>query len=250
MVEARLQLPPPPPSPTYPTLASGAGTLSTTKAVVSYEFRGANDGISTFAVSKTDLEISYDSATQSYTLRAKLDPRLVRPDTTSVAPADIRLSTLTYSGLGRWRAGTPRSDGGRTYADVYFSYGIQTLSSDLPKSGTGTYSLGIAGDSGAFPIGGTGTITANFGAATVAVELSPTFIYGPNRISHLDALLGSGPITASGFAASLTGGNSTGEVNGLFYGPQASEVGGVFTFSSPALSGGQVFVSGFWGRRD
>lgn len=170
---------------------------------------------------------------------------------TSVSQAQLGPSTtLTYSSIGHWRTGTTAADFSQNFADVYFSYGIQTLAGDMPKSGSAGYLIELTGETPGANIGGSGTITANFGAGSVALDIAPSYVYGPGRVSQIGSMTGTGTISASSFAGDVAGAGHTGSVNGLFYGPQASEVGGTFTFSSPAVGGGQTSAAVFAGKRN
>ncbi|MGV3512047.1 MAG: transferrin-binding protein-like solute binding protein [Novosphingobium sp.] len=265
------------PPPTYATLASGTGVL-TARSVLANSSRISGASTATSTVSRTGLEIAYNSSTQTYSLRAVLDPRVTRPNSADFGPAELQaaknlgltgydattssngdtfvnrlqlnLVGLTYADVGHWQTGIARADGSQNFSNLYFSYGIQTKADDVPKSGTGSYAVSLVGAVSGANIGGSGAITANFGAATVSVELAPTYIYGPGRVSQVGTLSGSGAITANSFAANLTGGSYAGDVEGLFYGPQAQEIGGTVTFSSPSVSGGEVSSGAFAGKRN
>ncbi|OYY75958.1 MAG: hypothetical protein B7Y43_17380 [Sphingomonas sp. 28-62-20] len=261
-----------PPPPTYPTLASGTGTLSTTGVVENFD-RSAGAAVPTLRISPANIEISYNASTQTYSLSGVLSPQGARPDTASYGPAELQAAAqrqgfgydattvvngvtnvsrlqldvaipLTYSNIGLWTFGVTRADGSQSFANAYFSYGVQTLANDMPRTGTASYNVNISGTGGAAPLGGSGVITANFGAANLSVALSPTIVFGPTRISQLGTLTGTGLISSNSFAADIAGAGYTGTARGLFYGPQASEIGGAFSFAGPGLGGpvGGAFI--------
>lgn len=265
------------PSPTYATLASGTGVLTARSVLINFN-RSSGSPTADTTVSRTGLEIGYNNSTQTYSLRAVLDPRVTKPSTADFGPTELQaakdlgsegydattssngdtyvnrlqlnLVDLTYSNIGHWVTGVSRADGSQSFSDIYFSYGVQTKADDMPKSGTGSYTVGLVGETPGANVNGVGTIVANFGAATVSVALSPNHVYGPGRVSQIGTLSGSGAITSSGFWADLTGDGYTGDAIGLFYGPQAQEIGGTFTFSSPSAGGGELSSGAFAGRRN
>ena len=110
----------------------------------------------------------------------------------------------------------------------------------MPKTGSASYALQISGQRGNNPLSGTGSLTANFAASTVDVSLrlETTEISRPlAKPYEFATVTGSGTISAvgsnPGFSSTLSGGAYSGSINGLFYGPQASEVGGAFALNGP-----------------
>jgi hypothetical protein len=264
-----------PPPVTYPTIAGLTGTTALPGKAVRFDFsRPSGAGVPTIGAEMPNLEISYDASNRTYILRsvetsggAPIEQRFGPAqqvaglpnnyDATTTAGGVTKVSrfqvesgvNLSYSGLGHWETGGT-SDNNQNFYDFYFSYGIQTKPGDLPKTGTASYSLGLRGE-GPAPVIGNGSLSADFGAGTVAISLSPEYFYRPGQGPNVFATLtGNGTINSAspGFGMNIAGNGYTGSVNGLFYGPQASEVGGAF---SVLTSGGDVAAAGaFSGRRN
>jgi hypothetical protein len=234
------------------------GALSTTS--------GANttiNGVSTSTLVQTansaSVSLIYQGPSQTYpvsgTPLGSLDPV-----TQNFGPADLQngiysrsgVGSLTvsnslttpggaatiynYTGWGEWNI-TSTNAGAQTSNRFEFAYGIPTLLSDLPRTGTATYPLQLTGydQAGGFPITGGGTLSANFAAGTINVSLSPALVQQPGQTNFtpITTLTGSGAIASNSgaFSAPLTATGYTGGVNGGFYGPQAAEVGGAFYYS-------------------
>lgn len=162
------------------------------------------------------------------------------------------VSGLRFSSLGVW----DRADltTGIINQMAAISFGSRTLGSDVPTSGTATYSgfvLGNAIESAGrqFSITALATATADFGArsiafttgnsaktdrATLAISADP----GYNLTGTLTYAAGSN--TLAGTLNSANG--KTGPATGAFYGPQAAEMG--VTWSLTAVGGAQPFVGG------
>ncbi len=152
-------------------------------------------------------------------------------------------TNFTYVGWAIWTHTTTTN----VNTDV-FDYGVATHAGDLPSTGTVTYPLVVTGTlAGQYAqIVGVGTLSVDFGAGTANLSLSPASNYNPSQTSYppFTTLTGSGPINVTGnsFTFSITGtesttlgstgtvytGQVTGQVTGLFYGPQGAEVGAAF----------------------
>ena len=110
---------------------------------------------------------------------------------------------------------------------IYAVGGFETQRSDLPKTGTASYSSFVTGtaiESGAGrDVGGSATITADFDKASVNTALALTAdgqsIGTFNGVAPIEAATShfKGDLTASGAAQ--------GTFAGSFFGPQATEVG-------------------------
>lgn len=263
-----------PASPAYATLASGTGTLSGSGGVFTYS-RVANASTPTYSAASPDVSISYNATTQTYTLSAITTPGTTQPTTASYGPAQanatagsyggatsangvttvsslqLNLATaLTYSDIALWKTGATQADFSQNFNEIYVSYGIRTQASDMPRTGTASYSLGIVGDGAGANVGGSGTLSANFGTGTVAVSLTPEYIYAQGR-SSFGPITGTGTIssTTASFASSIAATGYTGTVNGTFYGPQAAEAGGSFVINA-AGTGAVVAAGAFAGKKN
>lgn len=262
-----------PPPPSYATLADATTTTTATLATTAatYQTSGTVSSAPVFNVGPSNIEISYDPMSKTYRLRGtpvlgstqQLDqsfgPSDQDPDIPGAYNKDTvvdgkssfnRLSTglssqLTYVSYGAWSVGDLQ-DGISHYSTGLFTYGIPTVSSDMPRSGSASYTLKAFGSD---PLGieGTGQLAANFGTSTIDMSLTlqrPDIGLATPPDTHIATVTGSGTIgSTSGhpsFSSPLTGEGYTGSVNGLFYGPQAAEVGGAFTLENgqgAAISG-------------
>ncbi len=247
----------PTPAPVYQTLdqlvASG-GDRSFTTGGVQYEpgYRGQSLTNGVAQLYGSGVQVDYEAATGNYTLTepgsavvtfndpgdvTSYDPDgLVRFDNQSgyfllVIP-EVDGVSLSYTLLGIWQNfGKIRLAAG----------GIPTLQSDVPVSGTASYSLSVGGSVTAAKSGGggaslagsgaSGTFTANFGNGTVAttLDLSGTET-ATNKQFDFGILSGAGTIDSGGpgFSGTLSHGETdsgTGVFSGAFFGPQAVELG-------------------------
>jgi hypothetical protein len=266
---------PPPPSYTALANATASTTLATRAAL--YERVQLHDVAAPTITGQTaSIEISYDAASGVYQLRGAPASGSTATITQSFGPADVsasvpgtyeRITTangrtevarlvtgpatgFTYASYGAWTTGATEASGDQRFGTLYFSYGVRTQAADMPKTGSASYALQLSGDGGGAAVSGTGNITANFAAGTIGASLAPTYIYGPNRISIFANLSGTGTIDSanSAFAATVAGDGYSGSLGGIFYGPQATEVGGSFVLTAP--NGSVAAVGALLGRRN
>jgi hypothetical protein len=224
--------------------------------------RAPNAATATSSALTPDVSISYNAANQTYTLSAVTTPGSTQPVTASYGPAQLDgtlgtgaynattavngvttvsrlqvnlLPALTYSNIGEWVTGSTQADFTQNFNTIFFSYGIRTLPSDMPKTGSASYGLSIAGDSN---IGGTGTLNANFGIGTVSVSLSPQYVY-PNGTSNLGPITGTGTISSgtSSFASTISSNAYTGSVTGAFMARRQLRQEGASSSIRPPMEG-------------
>lgn len=154
------------------------------------------------------------------------------------ANTTLALSYVSYGIRILWSTNSPLED------REHFLFGVYTPTSDLPVSGTASYS-GIA--DGAFTdgaarytISGTSTLSADFAANTVAASLSLTGtaeIGGATPFTPV-TYSGTGTIARNGsgidqYHGTLTSSGNpdyNGAFRGGFFGPAANEFGFLFTF--------------------
>lgn len=250
-------------APNYPTLASLSGTWSARGARLD-DVRLNNASVPTYSADSPNIEINYDSASQTYSIRSvtgsgvtastygpsqrvsgdpkRYDATTVSNGATTVSRLTLGLSNvnLTYSDIGLWETGLTSASGDQDFHNVYFSYGVRTRSDDMPTSGTASYNLRLVGGGVGAPIVGAGSLSANFSAGSVSLSISPEYFYRPGQASNVFATLtGTGTInsSAASFDSSVAGNGYNGDVHGLFYGPRAVEVGGSFLIRN---TGGNV----------
>ena len=130
-------------------------------------------------------------------------------------------------------------DGPPTYA---FALGQVTPANDMPTSGQATYKgsslISLIGGGGYSAVTSLGTsqFNANFGAKKIEGTLMP-------NLSNIPISL-SGSISGSAFS----GQKDHVKMSGNFYGPQASELGGVFN-GSITHTGSVLYVMGSFGAK-
>lgn len=146
---------------------------------------------------------------------------------------------LTYTSYGAWQ----RLTGSSAPVGInqsFFVFGLPTT--DMPRTGTANYVTAVDGfwvtANDARGLGGTGVLTADFGAGTTQLGLS---LSGVSAVSGLSFSLGNfsggGTInnaTFTGALASTSTGSAgySGAYAGRFFGPAAQEAGATFTLTS------------------
>ncbi len=196
---------------------------------------------------------------------------------------DVGLSYVSF-GSWNWQASQRKPDGNNEALEsgaVYFVHGDRTLAGAIPTSGTATYSArslntyAPSSDAGGavrgFPFG----LTVDFGQRTISTEIKQG--YGAGQfddvtlavIPGLD-LRGTGSLDAQGdieipLAGTLTTGAITGrqgnqiqqtretltvsgQLSGAFFGPDASQMGGVFAVGQ--TPGKPLLTDSFVGARN
>jgi len=156
---------------------------------------------------------------------------------------------LSYTLIGTW--GTNLATAQSTYRIAVG--GVPTIASDMPKTGTVNYTIGVGGS--AVIVGGgnpytlagnsTGTFSANFGtgAITTALTLAGTQLPSGSVVTNFGTFNGTGTIasTPPGFTGTFSGtaangSAATGGFSGAFFGPQALEVAYAYTLSAGTFS--------------
>lgn len=198
-----------------------------------------------------------------------------------VLPANVEQFTLVYDvGLshvsyGMWAHTVVVSRGdGTTYLKddpsfVYFVDGDRTAAGDIPVSGTARYAVHNPIVNGDFQVPDF-ILNANFGARSISAlfDAPPELVYYDDGWSAWQAYTtgfhatGTAPFTTAGdFTIALSGALTdrsldtkiadvvtpmTGALDGAFFGPQASQIGGVFHFTS----GDKTAAGSFAGSRN
>ena len=160
-------------------------------------------------------------------------------------------SSLRYSTLGIWT----QTDASSLTTDMAFiSAGSKTVGSDIPTAGMASYTgaiLGFAteGIGANYTIKAPAFAVADFGARSVTLNsaLSIKTNHATLATSFDNNYNLSGTLTYSAGSNALSGTISTigktGSATGVFYGPQAAEIGGTFRVSDPG--GANMFAGGF-----
>lgn len=159
-------------------------------------------------------------------------------------------SSLRYSSLGIWR----QTDASSLTDMAFISFGSKTAGSDIPTAGTATYTgaiLGFAteGVGANYTIKAPAIAIADFGARSVMLastlsiktDQATLLTYSDNSYNLSGTLTYAAGNNALSGTISTVG--KTGTATGVFYGPQAAEIGG--TFRTSEAGGTKMFAGGF-----
>ena len=263
-----------PPPATYTKIADMTGNRTFQTAGVTYDVATSGFSNGTSNAFGSGATVSYNAAADSYTITAPggatqtFGPADLQPPNpatpTSIQYAKVNGNTrdqlsliaptagngvpLSYTVIGTW--GTINLANNTSTFRVAIG-GAPTLTSDVPKTGSATYSIGVGGAANwqgtAYTLSGhsSGTFSANFGAATVATTLNLAGISGNGPVQNLVTLNGTGSLSSGGpgFTGTLSGPSTTGIFTGLFLGPQAVEMGYGYVFNG-TLNGGTLSGAG------
>jgi hypothetical protein len=186
-----------------------------------------------------------------FTRGLAISSQALSPDRSLKATLDYDIG-YSYVAMGEWSwrvvdlNGTAAGD----FGDLLFVNGDRTPGSGIPVSGTATYDARtLALYSGSGVQGIPFALTADFGQRTMSTRIDQDYLYtsnvdGPILGIHVG---GTAPFSNSGtFDVPLTGTANysstnvpatppsepvTGMMNGAFFGPQAEQVGGVFSLN-------------------
>jgi len=219
----------------------------------------------------TQVQITYDRATDSYSITDGIRSQSFLPSSLSSsqvasqdvtgsklfknfagggsdylgifkAPATVYGITLSYSNYGYWQQNSAAANG-TSIKVSYFTFGSPTPLSDMPRTGSATYKAAGSGnlidDAHIYVVENTANMTADFAAGNVNLtiissgkDLLQGFITGvpPFNLST--------SISSNGFEGPLSAGQVgwAGTIKGQFYGPQAAEVGIVYSATSPTAT--------------
>lgn len=145
----------------------------------------------------------------------------------------LSYTTLFMWGQSRYVSNSDNTETTVTSDVIYGVGGFQTLSSDMPKTGTANYSGAILGtyDKGSTieAITGQSFLEANFATNTVEARIS---VLSPT-ISPNISIAGGGSIAGNKFSGSMSGAGYSGAYDGAFNGPRAKEMGYSFLLANP-----------------
>lgn len=258
---------PPPPQSTESFPLTKSASFETIAGIRSYTVPG-NRTIGDFRVAgrNSGVTISYDAAAGSYRISdavasATFDPtqrstsdsfdiytaatgttadelRLYGNSRSGGSPAGAPIS-LSYLSFGSWSHDDSSSG---EHRDSYFLFGYPTATSDMPKSGTASYStfvtaniVNIVPGQGESSLTGSAAFTADFGVGTVSTSLTlPLTNFG----SATSTYGGNGAISGNQFSGNFTTSDdptfNSGAFAGGFFGPSAKEMGYTFAISRGA----------------
>jgi hypothetical protein len=259
---------PTPPPTTYTKLADMTGNRTFETGGVTYSAGFLNGSSQAFGSGVT---VAYNAAADSYTVTApegttqtfgpadvqQINPQQpnfltytkdngsTREALTIIAPFSGGNVPLSYTVIGTWNMVAVSSSTSTTRVAVG---GVPTLASDMPKTGSASYSMGVGGAAGSngthYSLSGnsSATFTANFGNASVAtaLTLAGTPSQGGGAVVNFGTFNGSGTIAAGapGYSGTLTGSTANGVFSGAFFGPQALETAYGYNLNGATFNAG------------
>ena len=259
---------PTPPPPTYLKLSELSGDRTFQTAGVKYDVGSTGTSNASSLTFGNGVQVAYTAASDSYTLS------IPGATTTTFQPSEVQLPqqapnvvqylkrngsgavtdvltliapssggvALNYTLVGTW--GTNLNTATPTYRIGIG--GIPTLASDMPKTGSASYTVGAGGSANnngtnyTLSPNSTAAFSANFAAGTVGTVLNLSGVTNPTAAPvSFGAFNGTGTIssTGPGFNGTFTGTafNSSainGVFSGAFFGPQALEMGYAYALSA------------------
>lgn len=161
--------------------------------------------------------------------------------------ADPNAQGYEYQTYGAWITGYGTGSG-KVGAG---SFGSRTAAANVPSGTSATYngaSVGVARRADGQPYITSSNVSVSTDFSTVNVSSAGTQAVNANTgaISSAPELdfSGTGSVSGTTFTANVSGSGTNGRADGLFYGPQANEVGGTFQTTG---SGGITHAGSFGG---
>ncbi|MBC2663947.1 hypothetical protein H7F51_00285 [Novosphingobium flavum] len=240
-------------------------------AAVSYDRNGVPTSQSRSTPTAT---FAYNATTNTYTVNAAGQSQSFGPAamtstgnyrvTSGSTTDDLTLTptgtstggTFRYVGAGFWQRQTQRGDGGIDGSINSFVYGVPTAT--LVRTGTASYATRVYGAISQYgnlwAISGTGNMIGDLAKGTFQHSgnlefLSPTTgsTFGGGTFFSTLTVSSTANQLSGGMTIGTSSGSYGGPVSGMFFGPNAEEVGGSF---SAADSAGNVATGAFLGRND
>lgn len=212
------------------------------------------------------MKVAYTAASDSYALTGtdgstvSFDPSNAKPTTSPNAQLWVKAAettndifslsvptvegvALSYTVVGRW---SHLDDAKPNQTLIRLGVGgSPTLASDMPRTGTATYSAAVAGLAYRPGLGSllldksTATFSADFAANSVATSLTlaATQLPGGTNVLSFGTFEGTGTIatTGPGFSGTLKGADATGGFAGAFFGPKAVEMAYAWYITAAAV---------------
>lgn len=239
-------------------VTSGTGpTAGSGKVTVTYDAAG-NQTSGTVAGSQSSVTFSTTDGSTSTRLTAAGAPGAILAVSANGRNAGVRADEtylgFSYQTFGIWETGLGTQSGAYGATSV----GAATAGASIPTTGTATFTGAAGGGyidvTGAnYLAAGDATLNANFGTRSVSLATANTSKLNASTLAVTTAanLNLSGTLTYAAGANSLSGTVSTadgmtGQVNGRFYGPAATEIGGTF---ATAGTGVKMYGGGYGAKR-
>jgi hypothetical protein len=171
--------------------------------------------------------------------------------------SDSALALTRASYAGWWRGDSTAGAKRITYG----VFGYPTVLSDMPTTGTATYTVRIAGRSVISPtagasavdkLGGTATLSINYATGLVTLTLNLERVTSGGNVTY-GTFTGTGaiPVGSNQFTGSFGPGSTVGGTfQGLAYGPQAGEIGISFAISGAVAAGDSRAVGVVVGKKN
>lgn len=259
--------PTPTPAPTYLKLTDLTGDRTFKTAGVKYDVGPAGSSNAAALAYPDGVQVAYTASNDSYTLSVAgattttfLPSEISQPQpapnvvqylkrNSSGAVTDVLTLiiprpggvALSYTLVGTWGTNLTTSPTYRIGIG-----GIPTLVTDVPKTGSANYTVGVGGNANnggtnyVLSPNSTATFSANFGAGTVATTLNLSGVAGSSTTPvSFGAFTGTGMIssTTPGFGGTFSGtafnaSTTSGVFSGAFFGPQAIEMGYAYSLTA------------------
>lgn len=163
---------------------------------------------------------------------------------------DVASAEFQHQTLGIWAEGLERGVGSVGAG----SFGARTPVGNLPTTQTATYNGTGAGyvrqpDRQGFLAISEVVVTTDFSTAAItSSDTTLATLTGDLSITDAPELdfSGSGPVSGAGFTAMVSGSAASGQADGVFYGPNAEEVGGTYGLTG---AGGLEYFGAFGGTK-
>ena len=210
-------------------------------AGIGAQYDDGSGALTATAASAQPVIVRYDAASGSYLViagsRTGIFPATPAPGAADQLTLDA-LNGMRYVRAGRWASSASSAAVTTTLIDA-FTFGIATDAAALPRTGSASYDVRLAGaladlsQSGPLALSGSGTLTADFASGAVATSGTATasFTDAANTTTTSTGSF-SGSATLSSSANSFSGSLNlalfdgyNGALTGHFYGPAADEVG-------------------------
>lgn len=178
------------------------------------------------------------------------------PATPDTAPEGY-LKTYKRASYAAWWRGDSTAGAKRI---TYGTYGYPTVASDLPTTGTATYTTIVAGRAVISPAAGASSVEKLAGTVTVSINYATGLVTVTMDLSRVTAggnvaygtFTGTGaiPVGSTQFTGSFGPGSTAGGTfQGVAYGPQAAEVGISFAISGAVAAGDSRAVGVLVGKK-
>ncbi len=236
----------------FSTGAGGSITINDVNAPEGSTLRltTENDDIVAARIIAPNSRDSFDSREDDDLTRTRAAVAFDSPDrdegTLLIDPSKSRFEYQTF---GVWLEGRR----GPTGVAGAGSYGSRTPTRDMPNSGRASYegiSTGVArlSDGNPYLTASEVRVTTDFRTATITSSdtAAVSLVDDTERTARELDFSGTGDVNGNRFSADVSGTDTSGKANGLFYGPRANEVGGTFRTSGP---GGVSHIGSFGADR-